>query len=269
MFPQSTVIKWLSVSYCSALIEFLVKENNLAADIYGWLHHVYRHVSMGTSSVRRCVKPFKDGNMDIANQPHCVCLGSNTTDCNKHKIYMTIKQDWRVMVRKSQLNSWRRTLCHTGDDNAWDVGKLLPIGFPAYLQMNTERHVWVCHHSSFRNILPRAMTSCLTSWLVMKAVSTILTQKQNGRVWNSITWHLQKDEDQNCIFGSQSYGNCLLGYWRMQYRPIHAYAHISSPDPVSCSHAIILYPQNQIWVWLVNCRNNLILISVRVIKIIL
>jgi hypothetical protein len=58
-----------------AAIEFLVKEGNSAGVIYDRLRGVYGDVCMGTSSVRRWVKHFEDGNMDIAYQPRCgVCI---------------------------------------------------------------------------------------------------------------------------------------------------------------------------------------------------
>jgi hypothetical protein len=54
-----------------AVIEFLVKEGNSAAVIYGRLRVVYGDVCMGVSSVRRWVKHFKDGNTDIVDYPRC------------------------------------------------------------------------------------------------------------------------------------------------------------------------------------------------------
>jgi hypothetical protein len=53
----------------SAVIGFHVKEENSVGVIYKRLRGVYEDVCMGTTSVRRWVKHFKDGNTDIADQP--------------------------------------------------------------------------------------------------------------------------------------------------------------------------------------------------------
>jgi transposase len=55
----------------SYVIEFLVKEGNSAGVSYERLRGVYGDACMGTSSVRRWLKHFKDGNTDIADQPRC------------------------------------------------------------------------------------------------------------------------------------------------------------------------------------------------------
>jgi transposase len=60
-----------------ALVEFLVK-----GVIYERLHAVYGDACMGASSIRRRVKHFKDGNTDIANQPH---NGRPRTAATEHK----------------------------------------------------------------------------------------------------------------------------------------------------------------------------------------
>ena len=48
-----------------AVIEFLVKEEIPAAEIHQRLQRAYGSVCMGASSVRRCVKHFKDGNISL------------------------------------------------------------------------------------------------------------------------------------------------------------------------------------------------------------
>jgi len=48
---------------------------------------------MGASSVIRCVKRFKDGNMDIVDQPRCGEPKTAATKCNKQKVNMLIRQD--------------------------------------------------------------------------------------------------------------------------------------------------------------------------------
>ena len=59
------------MSFCQRKVQILVKENNSAADIYGRSSQVYGGARMGASSVRKWVKHFKDGNVDIADQPCC------------------------------------------------------------------------------------------------------------------------------------------------------------------------------------------------------
>jgi hypothetical protein len=66
----STVTKWLSMTSFRqrTIIEFHVKENNSAADIYRQLSRVYGDACMCASSVRNSLK---NGNMGIADQPRC------------------------------------------------------------------------------------------------------------------------------------------------------------------------------------------------------
>jgi hypothetical protein len=52
-----------------AINEFLGEEEIPTADIHYRLQCVYGDVCMGTGSVRRWVKHFKDGNMSIQDQP--------------------------------------------------------------------------------------------------------------------------------------------------------------------------------------------------------
>jgi len=64
-----------------AVTELLVKEEIPAADIHHRLQRVYRDVCMGASSVRRCVKHFKEGNTSIQVQP---CSGRPRTASAEH-----------------------------------------------------------------------------------------------------------------------------------------------------------------------------------------
>jgi hypothetical protein len=66
-----------------AMIEFLVKENSSAANIFDKLCHVYGDSCMGASSVQLCVKHFKDGNKSITNLPHSCQQRTTTMECNK------------------------------------------------------------------------------------------------------------------------------------------------------------------------------------------
>jgi transposase len=51
---------------------------------------------MGTSSVRRWVKHFKDGKTDIADQPRCGRPRIAATESNKQKVDELITQDRRI-----------------------------------------------------------------------------------------------------------------------------------------------------------------------------
>jgi hypothetical protein len=69
-----------------AVIQFRVKEGNLAGVIYERLHGVYGDTCMGASSVRRWVKHFKDGNTDIADQPRCCRRAHQTVPKDNREI---------------------------------------------------------------------------------------------------------------------------------------------------------------------------------------
>jgi transposase len=56
---------------------------------------------MGTSSVRRWVKHFKDGNTDIADQPRCGRPRTAATERNKQNVDELIRQDRRITFRET------------------------------------------------------------------------------------------------------------------------------------------------------------------------
>jgi hypothetical protein len=56
---------------------------------------------MGVSSVRRCVKHFKDGNTDIADQPRCGRPRTTATERNKQKVDYLNRQDRRITFREA------------------------------------------------------------------------------------------------------------------------------------------------------------------------
>ena len=69
-----------------AVIEFLVKEEIPAAEIHQRLQHAYGSVCMGAGSVRRWVKPFKDGNTSIQDQPRSGRPRTTSTERNKERV---------------------------------------------------------------------------------------------------------------------------------------------------------------------------------------
>jgi transposase len=76
-----------------------VKKGNSAGVIYERLRDVY-DVCLGASSVRRWVKHFKDGNVDIADQPRCGRPRTAATERNKQKVDELIREDRRITVRE-------------------------------------------------------------------------------------------------------------------------------------------------------------------------
>jgi transposase len=90
----------------NAVIEFLVKEGNSARFICEGLRSVCGDVCMGTSSVRRWVKHFKDGNTDIADQPRCGRPRTAATEHNKQKVDEQIRQDRRITEKLQRSLEW-------------------------------------------------------------------------------------------------------------------------------------------------------------------
>jgi len=76
-----------------AVTEFLVKEEIPAADIQHRLQCVYGGVCMGASSVRQCVKHFKDENMSIQDQCHSSHPQIASAEPNQKRVDETIKED--------------------------------------------------------------------------------------------------------------------------------------------------------------------------------
>jgi hypothetical protein len=69
-----------------AVIDFHVKEDIPTADIHHRLQSVYGDVCMGASSVRQCIKHFKDGNTSIQDQPSSGCPWSALNKPNKKRV---------------------------------------------------------------------------------------------------------------------------------------------------------------------------------------
>ncbi|PNF14147.1 hypothetical protein B7P43_G17711, partial [Cryptotermes secundus] len=67
-----------------------------AAEIHQRLQRAYGSVCMGTSSVRRWVKHFKDGNTSIENEPRSGRPRTVSTERNKERVDEIIQDDRRV-----------------------------------------------------------------------------------------------------------------------------------------------------------------------------
>jgi hypothetical protein len=123
----------MPVTYMSfrqhAVIEFTVSEGNSAADIYERRRGVYGDVCLGASSVRRWVKHFKDGNVDITDQPRCSRPRTAATERNKQNS-STSSSKTEGWQRKCNA-AWRGAPCSPGDDGDFGISEsLFPLVSP-------------------------------------------------------------------------------------------------------------------------------------------
>ena len=81
-----------------AVIEFLIKEEIPAAEIHQRLQRAYGSVCLGTSSVQRWVKHFKDGNTSIQDQPRSGRPRTASVERNMERVDEIIEDDRRVTV---------------------------------------------------------------------------------------------------------------------------------------------------------------------------
>jgi transposase len=81
------------------VIEFRVKEETPSAEIHLRPQRVYSDVCMGASSVRRWVKHFKDGSTDITDQPRSSRPRTASTERNKERVDVHIRDNRRVTAR--------------------------------------------------------------------------------------------------------------------------------------------------------------------------
>jgi len=96
------------------VITFLPKEKNLPKDIYRWLSW-YGHACVGTSSFRSWV---------IHQHPQTAILWS----AKNHHNWMQLAKRWHNHQRSKEAG-------------------ILESLFPCYLQMNTKRQAFMCHHT--------------------------------------------------------------------------------------------------------------------------
>ena len=88
------------------VIKFLVKEEIPAADIHHRLQCLYGDVCMGTSSVRRWVKHFKDVNTSNQDKPHSGRPWTASTEPNKKRVDEIIKEDRCVTLDAVAIKLW-------------------------------------------------------------------------------------------------------------------------------------------------------------------
>ena len=84
----------------SAVIEFLVKEEILAAEIHQGFQRAYGSVCMGASSVRRWVKHFKDGKTEAIQKAVGQCLRRTGTEFYRRGIFK-LPERWEKCVQRS------------------------------------------------------------------------------------------------------------------------------------------------------------------------
>ena len=86
-----------------AVIEFLVKEEILAAEIHQRLQRAYGSVCMGASSGRRWVKHFKDGKTEATQKAVRQCLRMAGTEFYRRGIFK-LPERWKKCVQRSGDN---------------------------------------------------------------------------------------------------------------------------------------------------------------------
>jgi hypothetical protein len=132
-----------------AVIEFLVKEGNSAGAIYERLRGVYGDACMVTSSVRRWVTHFKDGNTDIADLLRCGRPITDETERNRQKVDEIIRQNRRITFREiaAQLGVGAHAVQEMVEFR--DIGNSVPDGFPIYLQVGTPKNWELLRHPTY------------------------------------------------------------------------------------------------------------------------
>ena len=83
-----------------AVIEYLVKQEILAAEIHQRLQRAYGSVCMGASSVRRWVKHFKYGNTEAIQKAVGQCLRMTGTEFYRRGIFK-LAECWDKCVQRS------------------------------------------------------------------------------------------------------------------------------------------------------------------------
>ena len=83
-----------------AVIEFLVKEEFLAAEIHQRLQRAYGSVCMGASSFRRWVKHFKDGKTEAIQKTARQCLRMAGREFYRRGIF-ELPVRWEKRVQRS------------------------------------------------------------------------------------------------------------------------------------------------------------------------
>ena len=88
------------MSFRQCAVEFLVKEEILAAEIHQRLQRAYGSVCMGASSVRRWGKHFKDGKTEAIQKAVRQCLRMVGTEFYRRGIFK-LPERWEKCVQRS------------------------------------------------------------------------------------------------------------------------------------------------------------------------
>jgi hypothetical protein len=190
----------MSFSQCG-VIEFLVKEKNSVAEIYGRLLRAYGDACISASSVIRWEKHFiRDGHTDIA-------ISHNR---KQQAIWRSYQRGWKGNGQGNGSGPRHKTPCRVEDDSDTGIsGGLFLLGSPlAY-----RRTQMMCMDVLGHLLRWYSVEADDFLFMVMKVGSIIWTQtkRQNGVI------HLRKEkyESQTFTVGRHRYGNCLLGCWQM------------------------------------------------------
>jgi transposase len=164
-------------------MSFLVKDGNSAGVIYERLRGVYGDVCMGTNSVRRWVKHFKDGNTNIADQPRCGGPRTSATERNKQKVDELIRQDRRITVRETAAQLGVGHLAVQEMMEILGYRKVCSRWVPRLLT-GTEEHKTAGNcspiHPTVRIWLPQT-TTCLGPWKITWEITITRLTRQSRK----------------------------------------------------------------------------------------
>jgi hypothetical protein len=100
-------------------------------------------VCISISSVRRWVKHFKDGNIEIADQPWCGWPRTAVIEHKEQKVDELIRQDRRITARETAAQLEWGTMQSRIWWRFWGIGNLLPLVFPfPYRQLKRTARNW-------------------------------------------------------------------------------------------------------------------------------
>lgn len=129
------------------VIEFLVKEQVKAADIYNWFQEVYRDQYMLGSNMRKWVKQFKDGETELQGKPHV-------------PRHVRMKPAWKA---------WCRVMGICGQD----IASPLAIGHSATQDMLDNWFYKICAKWVQKMSAENKVVRCATSALLLQSHVTL------------------------------------------------------------------------------------------------
>jgi hypothetical protein len=156
----------------------------------------------GTSSVRRWVKHFKDGNTDIADQPRCGLQRTAATGRKKQKSRRTHQTRPKDNIQRNCSTAWSGAPCGPAHDgHFWDIGKVCSCWVPRFLT-GTEEHKMAGNCSPIHptvRIWPPQTTTCLGPWKITWAVTTTRLTRQSRKPWEAGCEELERTSTAEAI----------------------------------------------------------------------